>query len=50
MAAEVGVKPQVKIIAWNADKGSESLSKAAELARAENQKREREHSKGSAIT
>jgi len=44
MAAEMRAKPRVEIITWNADKeGSEGLFKAAELARAENQKREREH-------
>jgi hypothetical protein len=44
MAAEMGAKPpQVEIITWNTDKeGSEVLFKAAEIARAENQKRERE--------
>jgi len=43
MAAEMGAKPQVKIIAWNSDEGPEGLFKAAEIARAENQKRERDH-------
>ena len=44
VGAEMGAKPQVEIITWNADKeGSEGLFRAAELARAENQKREREH-------
>jgi hypothetical protein len=45
MAAEVGIKPlpQVQLITLNADKGSEGLFAAAEIARAENQKREREH-------
>jgi hypothetical protein len=44
-AAEAGVKPpQVEIITWNTDKeGSEGLFKAADIARAENQKREIEH-------
>jgi integrase len=44
MAAEMGAKPQVEIITWNPDKeGSEALFNAAAIARAENQKREREH-------
>lgn len=45
MAAEMGAKPpQVEIITWNSNKeGSEGLFKAAEIARAENQKREKEH-------
>jgi hypothetical protein len=44
MAAETGIKPQqVEIITWNADKGSEGLFEAAEIARAENQKREKQH-------
>ena len=44
MAAEMGAKPQVEIITWNPDKeGSEALFKAAAIARAKNQKREREH-------
>jgi hypothetical protein len=44
MAAEMGAKsPKVEIITWNADKGSEGLFEAAEIARAENQKREIEH-------
>jgi integrase len=34
---------RVEIITWNADQGSEALFAAAELARVENQKREREH-------
>jgi hypothetical protein len=39
-----GAKPRVEIITWNEDKeGSEALFKAAAIARAENQKREREH-------
>jgi integrase len=43
MAAEVGVKPQVEIITYNAKDGREGLFAAAEMARAENQKRQREH-------
>jgi integrase len=43
MAAEMGAKPKVEIISWNAKEGSEGLFKAAAIARAENQKREREH-------
>jgi hypothetical protein len=40
MAAEAGIKPsEVEIIAWNSDKGSDALFKAAEIARAENQKK-----------
>jgi hypothetical protein len=39
----VGGKPKVEIITWNATDGSEALFKAAEIARAENRKREREH-------
>jgi hypothetical protein len=36
--------PQVvEIITWRADEGSEGLFKAAEIARAENQKRERKY-------
>jgi hypothetical protein len=43
MAAEMGAKPKVEIITWNAKEGSEALFKAAGIARAENQKREKEH-------
>ena len=42
-SVEVGGKPKVEIITWNATDGSETLFKAAEIARAENRKREREH-------
>jgi integrase len=43
MAAELGLKPKVEMITWNAGDGSEALFKAAGIARAENQKREKEH-------
>jgi integrase len=43
MAAELGLKPKVEIITWNAKEGSEGLFAAAEIARGENQKREKEH-------
>jgi hypothetical protein len=45
MAAEIGAKPQqVEIIAWNAkEEGSEGLFKAAAMARARNEAREKEH-------
>jgi hypothetical protein len=43
LIAETGAKPQVELITWNTDKGSEGLLKAAEIARAENQAREKEH-------
>jgi hypothetical protein len=40
MAAEVGMKPKVEIITYRAEDGSEGLLKAAELAKAKNQKRQ----------
>jgi hypothetical protein len=44
MATEMGIKsPQVKIIAWNVNEGSEGLLKAAAIARAENEAREKKH-------
>ena len=45
MAAEMGIKPRppVKIIAWRSDEGSEGLLKAAAVARAENEVREKQH-------
>jgi hypothetical protein len=44
MLEDMGVKSQqVEIITWNAKEGSEGLFKAAALARAENEKREKEH-------
>ncbi len=44
MAAEMGAKPpRLEIITWNSDKGSEGLFKAAEITRAKNQARERDH-------
>ena len=44
MTAEMGIKPPpVKIIAWNVNEGSEGLLKAAAIARAENEAREKEH-------
>ena len=43
MAAEEGVKAQVEIITYDAKDGTEGLFAAAEMARAENQKRERHH-------
>ena len=43
MAVEMGAKPKVEIISWNAKDGPEGLFAAAEMARAENQKRERHH-------
>jgi integrase len=44
MAAEMGIKsPPVKIIAWNVNEGSEGLLKAAAIARAENEAREKKH-------
>jgi len=35
----------IKLIAWRKDEGPESLFRAAELARIENQKREQEHNR-----
>jgi hypothetical protein len=43
MAAEMGAKPKIEIITRNTEEGSKGLFKAAEIARAENQKRERQH-------
>ena len=44
MATEMGIKsPEVKIIAWRSDEGQEGLFKAAAIARAENEFREKEH-------
>ena len=43
MAAEEGVKAQVEIITYDTKDGTEGLFAAAEMARAENQKRDREH-------
>jgi hypothetical protein len=43
MAAEMGIKPKVEIITWNAKEGSEGLFAAEEIARVGNQKRERQH-------
>jgi integrase len=44
MAAEMGVKqPRVEIIGWNEKEGSEALFKTAEIAKAENEKRDKEH-------
>lgn len=40
---DFGVKTPATIITWRADEGPESLLKAAELARTENEKRERQH-------
>jgi hypothetical protein len=38
MAAEMGARPKIEIITWNTEEGSKGLFKAAEIARAENQK------------
>jgi hypothetical protein len=43
MLDEMGIKSPVEIITWNADKGSEDLFKAAAMARAVNEAREKEH-------
>jgi integrase len=43
MATEVGIKPQVEIITWDAKDGSEGLFAAAEIARGENDKRKKQH-------